>query len=131
MVLGGKKKFVINGKLRTPIFFQRKVVLLGTTIDNKLTFEAHIEILCKKNITQVYALQRIRKSLTVMQAKVLTSSFANSQFNYCAMLCSRKSKLRLENIHKITLRLVYNEYEKNYKDLLTENNEISIHHHKH
>ena len=48
MVLGGKKKFVINGKLRTPIFFQRKVVLLGTTIDNKLTFEAHIEILCKK-----------------------------------------------------------------------------------
>ena len=47
------------------------------------------------------------------------------------MLCSRKSKLRLENIHKITLRLVYNEYEKNYKDLLTENNEISIHHHKH
>ena len=72
MVLGGKKKFVINGKLRTPIFFQRKVVLLGTTIDNKLTFEAHIEILCKKNITQVYALQRIRKSLTVMQAKVLT-----------------------------------------------------------
>ena len=131
MVLGGKKKFVINGKLRTPIFFQRKVVLLGTTIDNKLTFEAHIEILCKKNITQVYALQRIRKSLTVMQAKVLTSSFANSQFNYCAMLCSRKSKLRLENIHKITLRLVYNEYEKNYKDLLTENNEISIHHDKH
>ena len=63
-----------------------------------------------------------------MQAKVLTSSFANSQFNYCAMLCSRKSKLRLENIHKITLRLVYNEYEKNYKDLLTENNEISTHH---
>ena len=62
-----------------------------------------------------------------MQAKALASysffpSF-NSQFNYCAivwMFCSRKSKLRLENIHKRTLRVVYNEYEKNYKDLLAE-----------
>ena len=43
------------------------------------------------------------------------------------MFCSRKSKIRLENIHKRTL-VVYNEYEKNYKDLLAEYNEISIHH---
>ena len=42
------------------------------------------------------------------------------------MFCSRKSKLRLENIHKRTLRLVYNEYEKNYKDLLRDHDDISI-----
>ena len=64
-----------------------------------------------------------------MQAKALASSFVNNQFNYCAivwMFCSRKSKLRLENIHKRTLRVVYNEYEKNYKDLLADHDEISI-----
>ena len=43
------------------------------------------------------------------------------------MFCSRKSKLRLKNIHKRTLRAVYSEYDKNYKDLLADNDEISIH----
>ena len=65
-----------------------------------------------------------------MQGKALASSFVNSQFNYCAivwMFCSRKSKLRLKNIRKRTLRVVYNEYEKNYKDLLADHDEISIH----
>ena len=65
-----------------------------------------------------------------MQARTLASSFVNSQFNCCAivwMFCSRKSQFRLENIHKGTLRVVYNEYEKNYKDLLADHDEISIH----
>ena len=43
------------------------------------------------------------------------------------MFCSKKLKLRLKNIHKRTLRVVYNEYEKNYKDLLADHDEISIH----
>ena len=65
-----------------------------------------------------------------MQAKALASSFVNSQFNYCAIVWvfySRKSKLRLKNIHKRTLRVDYNEYEKNYKDLHADHDEISIH----
>ena len=75
-------------------------------------------------------MQRIRKFFTIMQAKALASSLVNRQFNYCAIvwkLCSRKSKLRLENIHKRRLRVVYNEYKKNYEDLLAEHDEISIH----
>ena len=65
-----------------------------------------------------------------MQAKTFASSFLNSQFSYCAILwmfCSKKSKLRLENIHKRTWTVVYNEYEKNYKDLLADHDDISIH----
>ena len=42
------------------------------------------------------------------------------------MFCSRKSELRLENIHKRRLREVFNEYEKNYKNLLEDHGEISI-----
>ena len=34
------------------------------------------------------------------------------------MFCSRKSKLRLENTLKRALRVVFNKYDKNYKDLL-------------
>ena len=43
------------------------------------------------------------------------------------MFCSRKSKLRLKTIHKKTIRVVYNEYEKNYKNLLVDHDEFSIH----
>ena len=43
------------------------------------------------------------------------------------MFCSRKSKLRSENILKRTLRVLFNEYEKNFKDLLADHDEISIH----
>ena len=43
------------------------------------------------------------------------------------MFFSRKSKLRLQNINKRILRVVYNEYENDYKDLLADHYEISIH----
>ena len=48
MVLGGKKmqyKWKIED---TYIFSKDKVVLLGITIVNKLTFQSHLENLCKK-----------------------------------------------------------------------------------
>ena len=130
LVLRRTKSFQYKCKIEdTYIFSKDQVVLLGITIDNKLTFEAHIENLCKKASCKLWVLQTIRKFLTVMKAKTLASSFVNSQFNYCAtvwMFCSRKSKIRLENVHTRTLRVVYNEYEKNYKDLLVDHDEISI-----
>ena len=43
------------------------------------------------------------------------------------MFFSRKSKLRLQNINKRIIRVVYNEYENDYKDLLAGHYEISIH----
>ena len=43
------------------------------------------------------------------------------------MSCRRKSKLRLENIHKQTLRVVFKKYENNYTDFLADRDEISIH----
>ena len=58
--------------------------------------------------------------------ETLASSMTNSQFNYCAIMwmsCSRKLKLRLENIHKRTLRVVFAECEKNYKYLLADHDE--------
>ena len=45
------------------------------------------------------------------------------------MLCRRKLKLRLENIHKRALRVVYNGYEKNHKDLLADHGESGIYQH--
>ena len=47
-----------------------------------MTFECHIEYFREKQSCKLYALQRIKKILTVMQAKILAPSSVNSQFNY-------------------------------------------------
>ena len=40
------------------------VLLLGITIDKKLTFKQHVENLCRKAQYKLHALRRIRKFLT-------------------------------------------------------------------
>ena len=49
---------------------------------NKLTFEAHIETLCKKASYKLWALQKVGK----LHVKDLGSSFVNSQFNYSTIV---------------------------------------------
>ena len=57
MVFDGKKSFQLSAKFRLLIFFSKdKVVLVRITINNKITFEAHTENLCKK-----WVLKRIRR----------------------------------------------------------------------
>ena len=41
------------------------VLLLGITIDKKLTFKEHVENLCRKAQYKLHALRRIRKFLTI------------------------------------------------------------------
>ena len=79
---------------------------------------------------KVFALQRIRKYISTDHAKTLASAFINSQFNYCSiiwMFCSKKSKQRIESIHKRTLRIVFREYDKTYEELLNDHDIKSIH----
>ena len=59
-----------------------EVELLGLTIDQKLKFDAHIDKLCKTARSKLHALRRIRKFLTLEQAKLLANSFVNAQFGY-------------------------------------------------
>ena len=71
MVLDGKNFFRYKCKIEdTYIFSKDTVVLLGIT-NNKPTFGAHMENLCKKVPYKLLILQRIKKFFTVMQAKAL------------------------------------------------------------
>ena len=51
-------------------------------MDKNLTFEKHISELCRRVSYNFHTLRRIRKSLTVDKAKLLTDAFTNRQFNY-------------------------------------------------
>ena len=71
-----------NVKLRE----SSSVVLLGLTIDNRLTFKDHINISCRRADLKLHALRRIRKYLTTVKAKLLYNTFINSQFNYASII---------------------------------------------
>ena len=70
----------------------QNVELLGFTIDNRLTFKDHINMLCRRASYKLHALRRIRKYLTLEKSKLLYNAFINNQFNYASiiwMFCSK------------------------------------------
>ena len=62
------------------------VLLLGVTIDKKLTFKRHIENLCRKAQYKLHALRSVRKFLTIEKAKILGNVFKDSQLNNAPLL---------------------------------------------
>ena len=67
--------------------------LLGIHIDNKLTFEKHIETICRKASHKLSALSRIIPYMDNQKAKILMKTFFLSQFNYCPLvwMCHSRS----------------------------------------
>ena len=105
------------------------VVLLGLTIDNRLTFKDHINILLRRASFKLHALRRIRKCLTAVKAKLLYNALVNSQSNYASIISMFRNKqdyLKIEKIQYKALKIVYNSNESD-GELLLRNNEVSIH----
>ena len=104
------------------------ILLLGITIDKKLTFKQHIENLCRKAQYKLHALRRIRKFLTIEKAKILGNAFVDSQFNYAPLLwmfCRKTLYSRIEKIHHKTLKVIY-ESNDTYGNLLLQSNTVSV-----
>ena len=81
MILGTKGDIKVNifldgNKFEKP----QEVVLLGITIDDKLSFKTHIQNICQKAKYKLHALQRIRKYLSTDKAKTLCNAFINRHF---------------------------------------------------
>ena len=62
------------------------VTLLDLTIENRLTFKDHINILCRRANLKLHALRRIKKYLTTVKAKLLYNAFINRKFNYASII---------------------------------------------
>ena len=105
--------------------------LLGIKIDNKLTFEKHVESLCKKASLKLNALTRISSFINFEQRKLIFNSFINSQFSYCPMVWmfhSKKLNDRINRIHERALRIVYSDFNSSFANLLLKDNCCTIHH---
>ena len=104
--------------------------LLGVIIDHKLKFEEHISSICQIAGKKLNALTRLSHLIAPYQLDLILNSFIKGQFNYCPliwMFSSKRSNNLINKIHERTLRLIHNDYESNFSDLLKIKNEVTFH----
>ena len=105
--------------------------MLGVKIDYKLNFNKHVKTLCSKANNKLRALARATPYMSVEKKKILMNSFFNAQFNYCPliwMLHSRRNNNIIRNLHKGCPRLIYNDKNSFYEELLTKDGSVFMHH---
>jgi len=104
--------------------------LLGITIDKKLTFNEHVSKLCDKASMKINALARICPFMPHEQRKILMNAYFLSQFGYCPLVWmnhSREMNNRINHLHERTLRIVYEDYQSSFQQLLDKDKSVTIH----
>ena len=104
--------------------------LLGITIDSKLSFDDHVISLYKKASQKLHALARVAQYMDIPKGRAIMKAFINSQFGYCPLvwMChSRKLNNRINKIHERALRIVYEESNATFEELLTKDGAVTIH----
>ena len=106
-------------------------ILLGITIDSNLSFNTHINNLCKKASAKLNALARISGYMNLPKRRMIMKSFITSQFGYCPLIWmfhSRALNNKINSIHERALRITYNDSKSTFEELLSKDNSVSIHH---
>ena len=113
----GKSHLLLSGNSRaTPtidnsyIESEDEQVLLGITIDSNLSFENHINSICKKASQKLNALAGIAPYMNKQKRRTTTTSFVTSQVSYCPLIWmfhSRRHNNKINSIHKRALRITY------------------------
>ena len=89
---------------------ENEQVLLGVMIDSNLSFEKHINNLCKKASQKLNVLARISGYINLQKKRVIMKSFITSQFGYCPlswMFHSKRLNNKINSIHERALRITY------------------------
>lgn len=101
--------------------FSVNVKLLGVTVDKNLSFDTHVSNICKKSTKHLRAISRVSKYLSEDCRQYLYNAFVLSNFHYCNIVwhhCGTVNTFKIEKINKRALRMIFNDYTSNYKELL-------------
>ena len=102
--------------------------MLGGYIDYKLNLDEYVKTLCSKVNNKLRTLARATPYMIIERKKTLMNTFFNAQSNYYPfiwMLHSRSNNNIIRNLHQRCLRLIYNDKNLSYKELLTKDGSVS------
>ena len=102
----------VNLMVENPIIDNSKCEkLLGVKYDYKLTFNAHIDDICKKAELKLNVLSRLAPYIDFNKKQLLVNAFFMSQFNYCPLIwmCYNRTKNKISRVYERCLRLIYND----------------------
>ena len=105
------------------------IKLLYIHIDRNLTFDTHVNEICKKASKQINILSRLAHKLNVSSKSRILECFTLSNFKYCSTVyysCSLKSARKIELLHKGAIQFVLCDYESDYLHLLVKANRIPM-----
>ena len=102
----------------------KSVKLLGVHIDNRLKFDQHINLICKKANQKLHALARVSSYIVISKKKVLFNAFFFSQFSYCPLTWMCHSREQNAKIN----RLIYNDKKFSFQEMLDRDKSVNIHH---
>ena len=108
---------------------EMKQELLRITIHSYLSFEEHVNNICKKASQKLNALTMIYSYMDIQKQTAIIKSFFTSQFSYCLlvwMFHSRKLINKINAIHERTLSIAYCDKRSAIQQLLEKGNSVSI-----
>ena len=104
--------------------------LLSVKFDFKLRFDQHITDLCRTASRKIHALARVTPFMNLSKRRLLMNSFFKTQFIYCPLIwmChSRENNRRINRLHEICLKTIYNNEQSSFNGLLEKGGSASIH----
>ena len=110
---------------------EKIVKLLEVAVDNKFSFGPCLNSLCKKDTQKLLILARVSRFIFLKKLRVIMKAFFMSQFSYCPLvwMChSRTLNNKINKLHEMALRLVYDDKQSTCEELLNINKSITIHH---
>ena len=98
------------------------VKLLGLTIDKELDFSQHIKEIIGKCSRLTNAVARLSKLLSTDSKMAIFRAFVQSTLDYCSAIyhhCNMNDARKIELIQKRFLRIILNDYDSSYIELLS------------
>ena len=88
-----KCHLICSSNLKTSIMIENRQThnstgekLLCVFFDNKLTFQLHLDNICKKAAHKLNAISRITPYMDFNKRKLVVNAFFSSKFNYCPLI---------------------------------------------
>ena len=99
------------------------------TIDNRLSFDNHVSVICKKINNQFNVMLTFRKLINKETLLKLYKAFILPHFYYCSSVwhsCGARNADKVDNLNKRILRFILQDYSSPYDILLSKVNLKSL-----